>query len=121
MEYPIIDSYLKHNLESNILILNPIALNDNPCESCDFSVGAYIASIFECNFKRSNFEMSMNLYLLKKRIVIWRNDVNMIILNMKDKDVNDIKNSFEKIYKDHILINLKLKQYIIYKCIKIKL
>lgn len=114
LKYPVIGYSLKHKLDRNILQINPTSFIDNPFESCDFRVGTYDGSIYKCNFVRPNFD-SGNVHqhiFMDKQGVVWRNDVRIFISNMKDKDVSDMKKSFEKICKDRRLANLTMEEFL---------
>ena len=113
-KYPVIGYCLEHKVDRNILQINPTVFIDNPFESCDFRVGAYDGAIYKCNFTRPNFD-SGNTHqhiFMDKKGVVWRNDVRVFISNMKDKDVSDLKNAFEKKCKDRRLANLTMEEFL---------
>ena len=105
---------LQHKIERNILQINPTTFVDNPFESCDFRVGGYDGGIYKCSFNKPNFDSGKvhDHIFMDKRGVVWRNDVRIFISNMKDKDVSDMKNSFEKICKDRRLANLTMEEFL---------
>lgn len=114
LKYPVIGYTLEHKIDRNILQINPTVFIDNPFESCDFRVGAFDGAIYKCNFNKPNFDSgsSHQHIFMDKRGVVWRNDVRVFISNMKDKDVSDMKNSFEKICKDRRLANLTMEEFL---------
>ena len=114
LKYPVIGYSLNHKKDRNILQINPTTFIDNPFESFDFRVGTYDGAIYKCNFNKPNFD-SGNIHqhiFREKKGVVWRNDVRVFISNMKDKDVLDMKNSFEKICKDRRLANLTMEEFL---------
>jgi WD40 repeat protein len=114
LKYPVIGYCLKHKFDRNILQVNPTVFVDNPFESCDFRVGTYDGSLYKCNFKRPNFDSGNvhEIIFMEKKGIVWRNDVRVFISNMRDKDVTEMKNSFEKICKDRRLANLTMEEFL---------
>ena len=114
LKYPVIGYCLKHKFDRNILQVNPTVFIDNPFESCDFRVGTYDGSLYKCNFKRPNFDSGNvhEIIFMEKKGIVWRNDVRVFISNMRDKDVTEMKNSFEKICKDRRLANLTMEEFL---------
>ena len=114
LKYPVIGFSLNHKIDRNILQINPTTFINNPFETFDFRVGSYDGAIYKCQFNRPSFD-SGNVHqhiFSDKKGVVWRNDVRVFISNMKDKDVIDMKNSFEKICKDRRLANLTMEEFL---------
>ena len=114
LKYPVIGYNLSHKIGRNIIQINPTAFIDNPFESCDFRVGTYEGAIYKCNFNKPNFDSGKihEPIFMDKKGVVWRNDVRVFISNMTNKDVSDMKNSFEKICKDRRLANLTIEEFL---------
>ena len=114
LKYPVIGYSLSHKIERNILQINPTTFINNPFEACDFRVGTYDGAIYKCNFNKPHFDSGKDHepIFMDKKGVVWRNDVRVFISNMSNKDVADMKNSFEKICKDRRLANLTMEEFL---------
>ena len=114
LKYPVIGYSLSHKIDRNIIQINPTIFIGNPFETCDFRVGTYDGAIYKCNFNKPNFDSGKDHepIFMDKKGVVWRNDVRVFISNMSNKDVADMKNSFEKICKDRRLVNLTMEEFL---------
>ena len=114
LKYPVIGYSLNHKIDRNIIQINPTNFIDNPFETCDFRIGTYDGAIYKCNFNKPNFDSGKEHepIFMDKKGVVWRNDVRVFISNMSNKDVADMKNSYEKICKDRRLANLTMEEFL---------
>ena len=110
LNFPMIGFSLKYKIGKNTIPIHPTAFTDNPFDTCQFLVGTLDGNIYKILFNKptdNNFE---HLFAENSGIV-WRRSTKLLLSNMNDKDVFEIKNYTEKFCKDKNIIDLNSDEF----------
>lgn len=113
LKYPVIGFNLKFSMNKNTLPINPTCFAASPHESFEFLLGTYDGNLYKCAFPRPNSESGshQDYIFANKNGVVWREKVRILISNMKEKELLEMKNIIENICLDKGIINLDIEEF----------
>lgn len=94
----------------NTIPIHPTALAKNDFNSCEFLVGTVDGNIYKASFNKPT-EDNFNFIFNDNSGIVWRRSTKLLMSNMNDKDVLDIKNYIEKFCKDKNIVDLNPDEF----------
>ena len=100
----------KIKVGKNTIPIHPTAFAEDPFDFTNYLVGTIDGNIYKAIFNKpsdDNFD-----YIFKDNSgVIWRRSTKILLSNVNDKDVFDIKNFTEKFCKDKNIVDLNSDEF----------
>lgn len=94
----------------NTIPIHPTSFAENPFDPCEYLVGTIEGNVYKCIFNKpsdNNFDFIFN----GKSGVVWRRSTKLLISNMNDKDIIEMKNYIENFCKDKNIIDLNADEF----------
>lgn len=111
LDFPIIGFSLKIKIGKNTIPIHPTTFGENPFDSCEFLVGTIEGNIYKTAFNRPS-DTNLNHIFNDNSGIVWRRSTKLLMSNMNDKDVLEIKNYIEKFCKDKNIVDLNSDEFL---------